>query len=60
MGFQFPRLLFVHFGAERDDGCIIVALDGFFVTLEELHDRQVAVKDAFQDRMARHELRFLR
>ena len=60
MGFQFPRLLFVHFGAERDDGCIIIALDGFFVTLEELHDRQVTVEDAFQDRMARDELRFLR
>ena len=60
MGFQFPRLLFVHFGAEGDDSRIIIALDRFFVALEELHDRQVAVEDAFQDRMARHELRFLR
>ena len=60
MGFQFPRLLFVHFGTEGDDGCIVIALDRFFVALEELHDRQVAVEDAFQDRMARHELRFLR
>ena len=59
MGFQFPRLLFVHFGAEGDDSRIIIALDGFFVALEELHDRQVAVEDAFQDRMARDELRFL-
>ena len=60
MGFQFPRLLFVHFGTEGDDGCIVIALDRFFIALEELHDRQVAVEDAFQDRMARHELRFLR
>ena len=60
MGFQFPRLLFVHFGAEGDDSRIIIALDRFFVALEELHDRQVAVEDAFQDRMARDELRFLR
>ena len=59
MGFQFPRLLFVHFCAESRDGIVIVALDRCFIALQELHDGQIAVEDAFQDRMARDELRFL-
>lgn len=57
--FQFPCLFPIHFGTEGDDGPVIPFLNGIFVLLQELHDRQIAVEDTLKNRVARHELRFL-
>ena len=56
LGFELPGLLFIHFSAEGQDLGVVIILVGLFVALQELHDRHVAVEDAFQYGAAWREL----